>query len=210
MSQPVCLVIDDDALVVELVRLALQPADLRVVAEHTGRGGLRAHRRVRPDLVILDLMLPGMDGLGVCWNLRGEAGKDTPLLMLTARDTLEDKIAGLDAGADDYLVKPFEIEELEAAIQEFLDTGNQHPKPFEWTKRPTRSSRAWHACDTEPSTTGHRRRNSWFGLASRETSSRPTTRLRAPPTPCRALRPPLVPRLEPCSIHGLARGSLPR
>ena len=63
-------------------------------------------------------MLPGLDGLEVCRKLRGEAGKDTPLLMLTARDTLEDKVAGLDAGADDYLVKPFEIEELEEAIEE--------------------------------------------------------------------------------------------
>ena len=72
------------------------------------------------DAIVLDLMLPGMDGLDVCKHLREEAGKDTPLLMLTARDTLEDKIAGLDAGADDYLVKPFEIEELEARIRAML------------------------------------------------------------------------------------------
>jgi len=65
-------------------------------------------------------MLPGLDGLEVCRKLRHEASKDTPLLMLTARDTLEDKIAGLDAGADDYLVKPFEIAELEARIRAML------------------------------------------------------------------------------------------
>ncbi len=72
------------------------------------------------DAIILDLMLPGMDGLDVCRKLRGDASKDTPVLMLTARDTLDDKIAGLDAGADDYLVKPFEISELEARIRATL------------------------------------------------------------------------------------------
>ncbi len=69
------------------------------------------------DAIILDLMLPGLDGLDVCRKLRSEAANATPLLMLTARDTLDDKIAGLDAGADDYLVKPFELEELEARIR---------------------------------------------------------------------------------------------
>jgi len=65
-------------------------------------------------------MLPGLDGLSVCRKLREEARNDTPLLMLTARDTLDDKITGLDAGADDYLVKPFEVRELEARIRTLL------------------------------------------------------------------------------------------
>ncbi|MEL7538694.1 MAG: response regulator transcription factor [Pseudomonadota bacterium] len=72
------------------------------------------------DAIILDLMLPGIDGVEVCRKLRNEAARDTPVLMLTARDTLEDKIAGLEAGADDYLVKPFEITELEARIRATL------------------------------------------------------------------------------------------
>ena len=72
------------------------------------------------DAIILDLMLPGMDGIELCRKLRTEAGKDTPVLMLTARDTLEDKVAGLDAGADDYLVKPFELEELDARLRALL------------------------------------------------------------------------------------------
>jgi DNA-binding response OmpR family regulator len=72
------------------------------------------------DGIILDLMLPGMDGLDVCRRLRGDAGKSTPILMLTARDTLEDKVAGLDAGADDYLVKPFDLEELDARLRAML------------------------------------------------------------------------------------------
>ena len=72
------------------------------------------------DVVILDLMLPGMDGLEVCRKLRTEAKKATPVLMLTARDTLDDKLIGLDAGADDYLVKPFEIRELEARVRALI------------------------------------------------------------------------------------------
>ena len=69
------------------------------------------------DAIILDLMLPGMDGLEICRKYRNEAGGSKPILMLTARDTLEDKVAGLDAGADDYLVKPFEMEELDARLR---------------------------------------------------------------------------------------------
>ncbi|MEM9056943.1 MAG: response regulator transcription factor [Pseudomonadota bacterium] len=72
------------------------------------------------DAVVLDLMLPAMDGLDVCRKLRDDASRDTPVLMLTARDTLDDKIAGLDAGADDYLVKPFEIRELEARVRAMI------------------------------------------------------------------------------------------
>jgi len=72
------------------------------------------------DAIILDLMLPGMDGLEICRKYRNEAGGNKPILMLTARDTLEDKVAGLDAGADDYLVKPFEMEELDARLRALL------------------------------------------------------------------------------------------
>ena len=75
------------------------------------------------DAIILDLMLPGLDGLSVCRKLREEAGRATPLLMLTARDTQQDKITGLDSGADDYLVKPFDIRELEARVHALVRRG---------------------------------------------------------------------------------------
>ena len=90
--------------------------------DYAGDGVTGLHLAVTQDfdVIILDLMLPGMDGLDVCRKLRGEAGKSTPLLMLTARDTLEDKVAGLDAGADDYLVKPFDLEELDARLRAML------------------------------------------------------------------------------------------
>ena len=77
------------------------------------------------DCIVLDLALPGMDGLEVCRKLRAEAGKDTPVLMLTARDRLEDKLAGFDTGADDYLVKPFELQEVEARIKVLAGRGRR-------------------------------------------------------------------------------------
>ncbi|MFC1796896.1 response regulator transcription factor [Pseudomonadota bacterium] len=77
------------------------------------------------DAIVLDLALPGMDGLEVCRKLRQEAGKDTPVLMLTARDRLEDKLAGFDTGADDYLVKPFELQEVEARLNVLASRGRR-------------------------------------------------------------------------------------
>jgi DNA-binding response OmpR family regulator len=80
------------------------------------------------DAIVLDLALPGMDGLEVCKKLRGEAGKDTPVLMLTARDRLEDKLLGFDTGADDYLVKPFELQEVEARLKVLAGRGRRRKK----------------------------------------------------------------------------------
>lgn len=80
----------------------------------------------RYDAIVLDLMLPGMDGLTLCRKLREEAGKDTPILMVTARDSLEDKIAGLEAGADDYLVKPAELREVELRLRVLNRRGGDH------------------------------------------------------------------------------------
>ena len=80
------------------------------------------------DALVLDLALPGMDGLEVCRKLRLEAGKDTPVLMLTARDRLEDKLAGFDTGADDYLVKPFELQEVEARLKVLAARGRRRSR----------------------------------------------------------------------------------
>jgi len=77
------------------------------------------------DAIVLDLALPGMDGLEVCRKLRSEAVKDTPVLMLTARDRLEDKLAGFETGADDYLVKPFELQEVEARLKVLASRGRR-------------------------------------------------------------------------------------
>jgi len=80
------------------------------------------------DAIVLDLALPGMDGLEVCRKLRQEAGRDTPVLMLTARDRLEDKLAGFEKGADDYLVKPFELQEVEARLNVLASRGRRRSR----------------------------------------------------------------------------------
>jgi DNA-binding response OmpR family regulator len=87
-----------------------------VDAAGDGLTGLRLATQENFDVILLDLALPGLDGLDLCRRLRGEAGKRTPVLMLTARDALDDKIAGLEAGADDYVVKPFALREVAARV----------------------------------------------------------------------------------------------
>ena len=93
-----------------------------------GIGGLHLALTQEYDAIILDIMLPGMDGLTFCRKLREECEKATPVLLLTARDTLGDKLEGFDAGADDYLVKPFELEELNARVQALVRRSDQAGK----------------------------------------------------------------------------------
>jgi DNA-binding response OmpR family regulator len=113
------IVIEDQTILRDLIcQLVDSYAAMEVIAQAgDGAEGYKLCLEHKPDLVILDLMLPRRDGLSVCKSLREECHSDTPVLMLTARDTLEDKISGFNSGADDYLVKPFEIEELEARIR---------------------------------------------------------------------------------------------
>lgn len=109
------LVIEDDERISQFLRRGLIFEGYRVDVARDGIEGLNLAREFPPDLVILDLMLPGIDGVEVCRRLR--AGSDVPILMLTARDSVEDRVAGLDSGADDYLVKPFSFDELLARIR---------------------------------------------------------------------------------------------
>ncbi len=112
------LVVDDDVKTVELVKLYLNRDGYRVLTAYDGIEALRLARESHPDLIVLDLMLPGMDGLEVCRILRDES--DVPIIMLTARTTDEDKIAGLGLGADDYVSKPFSPRELAARARAVL------------------------------------------------------------------------------------------
>jgi len=112
------LIIEDDDLILKMLRRSLVYEGYQVDTAVDGEGGLNLLRDNKPALVILDWMLPGMDGLEVCRRMR-EMG-NRPVLMLTAKDTLEDRVQGLDAGADDYLVKPFELDELLARIRALL------------------------------------------------------------------------------------------
>jgi DNA-binding response OmpR family regulator len=110
------VVVDDEPRMVELITGYLIENDLRVTGAHDGTSALFAARQADVDAVVLDLMLPGMSGTEVCQQLRRE-GNDVPILMLTARGTVAERVAGLEAGADDYLVKPFALEELHARLR---------------------------------------------------------------------------------------------
>ena len=112
------LVVDDEANIVELIRLYLEREGFRVVAAGDGPSAITTHREQAPELVILDLMLPGLDGFEVCRQIRREA--DTPILMLTARSEDVDAIVGLELGADDYVTKPFNPRALVARVKAIL------------------------------------------------------------------------------------------
>ncbi|MBN1659921.1 MAG: response regulator transcription factor [Anaerolineae bacterium] len=112
------LVVDDETRIVMLVRDYLERAGYRVVTAADGETALASVRAERPDLVVLDLMLPGVDGLDVCRRLRRESG--VPIIMLTARVEEADRIVGLELGADDYVTKPFSPRELVARVKATL------------------------------------------------------------------------------------------
>ena len=115
------LVVDDEKDIVDLVRFHLQQAGFRVISAFDGRNALDAARRDRPDLIILDLMLPGLSGVEVARLLKkDEKLRDTPLLMLTARGEEVDRVVGFELGADDYVVKPFSPRELILRVQAIL------------------------------------------------------------------------------------------
>jgi DNA-binding response OmpR family regulator len=116
------LVVDDEANIADLVELYLRKDGFRVLKAATGEDGLAAAKRERPRLVVLDVGLPGIDGLEVCRRLRSEAGAGAgiPVIFLTARDGEIDRILGLEMGADDYLTKPFSPRELVARVKAIL------------------------------------------------------------------------------------------
>ena len=112
------LVVDDDVKTVELVKLYLDRDGYRVLTAYDGVEALRLAREGHPDLIVLDLMLPGIDGLEICRTLRDES--DVPIIMLTAKTTDQDKLTGLELGADDYVTKPFSPRELAARVRAVL------------------------------------------------------------------------------------------
>jgi two-component system response regulator MprA len=112
------LVIEDEIKITDFLRRGLSFEGYEVDIAHDGEAGLAKALDDPPDLVVLDIMLPGLNGLEVCRQLRAESG--VPILMLTAKDAVPDRVAGLDSGADDYLVKPFAFDELLARIRALL------------------------------------------------------------------------------------------
>jgi DNA-binding response OmpR family regulator len=120
------LVVDDDRKIVDLVSLYLKKEAYGVLSAYDGLEALEVARRSQPDLIVLDVLLPGMDGTHVCQTLRSES--QVPIIMLTARSTDEDKLLGLDLGADDYVTKPFNPRELVARIKAVLRRSAAEPQ----------------------------------------------------------------------------------
>lgn len=121
---PRVLVVDDDAALSEMIGIVLQSEGMDPVFCYEGTGAFEAFRSSSPDLVLLDLMLPGLDGIEVCNQIRGESG--VPIIMLTAKSDTTDVVSGLEAGADDYIAKPFKPKELVARIRARL---RRHDEP---------------------------------------------------------------------------------
>lgn len=115
MESAKILIVEDEKPLARLLELALTHEGYTVRKEYDGAGGLRRVPWFEPDLILLDIMLPGMDGMEVCRRVREFS--EVPILMLTARDETADKVAGLDTGANDYITKPFEMDELLARIR---------------------------------------------------------------------------------------------
>ena len=113
--EPLVLAVDDEAGILRLIRLELSEQGFRAVVASDGEGAIRTFEQQRPDVVVLDIMLPDMSGLEVMRRLRERS--NTPIILLTARDHDEDKVRGLELGADDYIVKPFNPQELTARVR---------------------------------------------------------------------------------------------
>jgi DNA-binding response OmpR family regulator len=124
------LLVEDEAKLARFVELELSYEGYRVSVTHDGLSGLTVVRDEHPDLVVLDWMIPGLSGLEICRRLRA-TGDKVPIILLTAKDGVSDRVAGLDAGADDYVVKPFSVEELLARVRAHLRR-TQEEDPDVW------------------------------------------------------------------------------
>ena len=120
-NEPLVLAVDDEPGVLRLIKLELSTQGLRVITATDGEEGLRMAEQQRPDLIVLDIMMPDISGLEVMRRLRERSS--VPIILLTAKDHDQDKVRGLDLGADDYLIKPFNPEELSARVRAILRRG---------------------------------------------------------------------------------------
>jgi DNA-binding response OmpR family regulator len=149
------LVVDDEPAIVDMLAYNLERANFEVAIARDGEEALAKAQQEQPDLIILDLMLPRLDGLEVCRALRRE--RDVPIIMLTARDSEVDRVVGLELGADDYVVKPFSVRELMARVKSVLR--RSIPRPAETVSTavrvgalvldPSRHEVHWHGCEVD-------------------------------------------------------------
>lgn len=121
------LIVEDEAKLAQFIELELKYEGYQVTVANDGFTGITMAREIKPDLIILDWMLPGLSGLELCRRLR-TTGDKVPVILLTAKDDVSDRVAGLDAGADDYVLKPFSVEELLARVRAHLRR-TQEPNP---------------------------------------------------------------------------------
>ena len=136
------LVVEDDAAICELLRLHLTVAGFEVTEARDGIRAQESTRATRFDLLVLDVMLPGRDGIALCRGIRAEgANMATPILMVTARDTESDKVLGLESGADDYLAKPFGVRELIARVGALLRRDRRAPRDADAPAPPSAQAR---------------------------------------------------------------------
>ena len=124
MSNPNILLVEDEAKLAQFIELELKYEGYNVTVVNDGLSGLSNARESDPDLILLDWMLPGMSGVDICKRLR-QTRNNVPIILLTAKDDIGDRVAGLDAGADDYIVKPFNLEELLARVRANLRRNQQ-------------------------------------------------------------------------------------
>ena len=120
------LVVEDDRNIAELLQMYLEKEGYAVTVANDGGQGLSKYRAIKPDLVLLDVMMPVMDGWAVCKAIRAES--QTPVIMLTAKGETDDKVSGLKSGADDYITKPFEMKEVLARIEAVLRRSDRNPE----------------------------------------------------------------------------------
>jgi phosphate regulon transcriptional regulator PhoB len=123
------LVVDDEPTLIATLKYNLEQENFEVVTACDGENAIESARAHKPDLVVLDLMLPGLSGIDVCRILRKET--NVPIIMLTAKDTEVDKVVGLEIGADDYVTKPFGMQELMARVRALLRRAGDAPRPSE-------------------------------------------------------------------------------
>src|SRR5829696_711790 len=136
MSRATVLLIDDEKDILEMVRYNLEKEHLDVITASDGPSGLEIGLKHKPDLVLLDLMMPGMSGIEVCRQLRSDPRtKRVPIIMLTAKAGESDKVVGLELGADDYITKPFSVRELLARVRAVLRRSGEQAEPADVIRR---------------------------------------------------------------------------
>lgn len=126
-TEKTVLVVEDEANIVDILTFNLEREGYRVLSAYDGQAGLETAQREKPDLILLDLMLPKLNGFEVCRTLR-DAGDTVPILMLTAREEESDKVKGLELGADDYITKPFSVRELMARVKSNIRRVDMPPR----------------------------------------------------------------------------------